>query len=96
MKRSNDLDMEITGLAHELWAMAQGRAAIDEMVTPMMSELRRFCEAIQAAEREACRAACRAVASPDGDEYACGYNQGALDCEDAILKRPNVPHERLV
>jgi hypothetical protein len=32
----------INGLAHELWAIAQGVAPIEDVVTPMIAELERF------------------------------------------------------
>jgi hypothetical protein len=37
-----DIDTTINGLAHELWAIAQGVAPIEDVVTPMMAELQRF------------------------------------------------------
>ena len=37
-----DVDTTINGLAHELWAIAQGLAPIEDVVTPMMAELERF------------------------------------------------------
>ena len=41
-----DLNTQINGLAHELWAIAQGKAPIDDVVTPMMAELEIFADAI--------------------------------------------------
>ena len=46
-----DQDTSLNGMAHELWAMAQGRAAIEDVVEPMMTELATFAHAIRAAER---------------------------------------------
>ena len=50
-----DMDSIVNGLAHELWAMAQGAAPIDDVVTPMMAELLAFAGAVGAAERERCQ-----------------------------------------
>ena len=86
-----DLDTVVNGLAHELWAMAQGRAPIEDVVTPMMAELLAFADAVRGAEREACAAVCRQLENDKfkpvfGDaETVTGY-----DCSDAILMRPNV------
>jgi cell division septum initiation protein DivIVA len=45
-----DLDTVVNGLAHELWAIAHGHAAIEDVVTPMMEELHTFAAAVRAAE----------------------------------------------
>jgi hypothetical protein len=55
MKGRNDMtdrDTIINGLAHELWAMAQGQAPIEDVVTPMMAELHVFA-AVCVAENSA-------------------------------------------
>ena len=44
--------MDVNGLAHEVWAMSQGQAPIDDAVQPIMTELHLFAEAVRAAERE--------------------------------------------
>ena len=68
---------------------AKRYGALADVLEQQHRDIERLNAAV-AAEREACRVACRSVASPDGDEYACGYNHGALDCEGAILARSNV------
>jgi len=53
-------DDDITGLAHELLALAQGVAPISDRVDLMIPELQKFAAAVRAAERERCaRAALR-------------------------------------
>jgi pyocin large subunit-like protein len=47
-----DIDTTINGLAHELWAIAQGVAPIEDVVTPIMLELQQFADAVMAAERD--------------------------------------------
>tara|TARA_R110000868_G_scaffold90375_1_gene251010 strand:+ start:155 stop:469 length:315 start_codon:yes stop_codon:yes gene_type:complete len=54
-----DLDTVVNGLAHELWAMAQGRAPAEDVVTPMMAEILSFADAVRGAERERCEQAVR-------------------------------------
>jgi hypothetical protein len=48
-----DVDTTINGLAHELWAIAQGVAPIDDVVTPMMVELHVFAESVRSTEQKA-------------------------------------------
>ena len=58
-----DMDTTVSGLAHEIWAMSQGPAAIDDAVTPIMAELVKFAESIVAVERERCARLCDAEAA---------------------------------
>lgn len=46
-------DTEIDGLAHELWAMAQGPGTIEDAIEPMMVELHGFAFCIVAEEQAA-------------------------------------------
>ena len=89
-----DLDTVVNGLAHELWAMAQGRAPIDDVVTPMMAELLSFAAAVRGAEREACAKVCDQIEAEFVAQWRYGQpSSKAKDCATAIRKRLNVPHE---
>lgn len=91
-----DIDTTINGLTHELWALAQGRAPIDDVVTPMMVELYSFADTVRAAERERCAAICdkrsadhwhdyRDRASPfHGDLQTKALSDEASECAAAI------------
>ena len=63
-----DMDTTINGLAHELWAIAQGRAPIEDVVTLMMAELQAFASAVRADECERCNESFR-------------WSDGAVDLE---------------
>ena len=83
-----DMDTTINGLAHDLWASAQGRAAIEDVVTPMMAELHAFAAAVQAAERERCAAVCKAYAMRHAadDDNTKAQAWMILQCSAEILK----------
>jgi hypothetical protein len=50
---TEDRQAEAVALAHELWAMSQGVAPVDEVVSRMVPELLAFAGVVLATEREA-------------------------------------------
>ena len=81
-----DIDTEINGLAHELWAIAQCQAAIEDVVTIMMAELHGFAKAVATAERESCVSICREVAERYPADIFPEDGQ-SLDCKSARMAR---------
>jgi hypothetical protein len=45
-----DVDTKLRELAHELWAIAQGKAPICDVVEPMIAELRSFAESLRSTQ----------------------------------------------
>jgi hypothetical protein len=89
-----DMDTTINGLAHELWAMAQGVAPIEDVVVTMMTELHAFAAAAVATERERCAA----VARRWGETHADGETVNARNAASKIargIEGPNVAIKRL-
>jgi len=84
-------DDDINGLAHELWALAQGVAPISDLVDLMIPELQKFAAAVRAAERERCAALCEGLReaaehSSDGLQRA-GAMSMATSCARMIRSR---------
>lgn len=55
--------------------------------TPAAQKFERFAALVATAEREACAQIARQTCSPLSSDYGNGYNQAALDIEEAILAR---------
>jgi len=53
-----DMDTVVNGLAHELWAIAQGPTSINDAIQPMISVLLDFAADVAKSEREACANFC--------------------------------------
>ena len=87
-----DLDTVVNGLAHELWAMSQGRAPIEDVVTPMMAELLSFAAAVRGAEREACALEADHWQLISGSTHKCGeYIAAAIRGRSTVPTEPTPP-----